>query len=216
MSGVVVVGLVPGFFAIEDIRIVVPHRQEVRIPAHLVHRSKDLVIALQQQRVMQLGSPLPTPPAPKAIPLTIGLRGRGIAPHPPVAPRQDPWPREREGLVRELESSRAQNVQVQDFNESLQATLTSLTSQLTQIQRTLNELDLPRGGRVQSPAQQQGSQVQDESPAIDADIPHYVLPTTTEQAEVRIAIPEKTSEADLSGARGVLRSLRDKASPGKL
>ena len=213
-GGVTVIGLTPGTFLIEDIRVTVPYREAVQIPSHLVQRSRNLGEALHQQRIMQLGNALPVAPArlPKPT-LAPSLRGRGIAPHLPVSTTQaatPTWPEEREVLLQQLEASRAQGAQLQGMNESLQSTLESMSGQLQEIQATLSGMSLAapaEGTRATAPKARA-----DES-LLEDSIPHFIPPTAQEAAEVRIAIPEKTSDSDLSGARGALRSLRGKPGP---
>lgn len=212
-GGVTVIGLTPGTCVIEDIRISVPYQTAVQIPAHLAQRSRHLGEAIQQQRVMQLGNalPLPAPPA-KAPPLAPILRGRGIAPHNPVGTRQTgvaTSDREREAMERELEASRAHGKQLEGINEALQVALTNMTGQLNQIQQTLSGLSLAQSA---APAAVKATAAfpSRSEPAMDDSIPHFIPATTQEAAEVRISIPETTSDSDLSGARGALRSLRKK------
>jgi hypothetical protein len=208
-GGMTVIGLTPGIFLIEDIRVSVPYQTAVQIPAHLVQRSRHLGEALHHQRIMKLGNALPLPAAataPALPPLAPILRGRGIAPHNPVttrAPVAPAWPQEREALLREMDAS----------NEAFQAALTAMSSQLSQIQQTLANM---KGGQVQeaSPAGPRTRTASVEAePAFDDSIPLFIPPTTQEAAEVRISLPESTSDSDLSGARGALRSLRKGGGP---
>src|SRR5262245_26758589 len=144
-GGVTVIGLTPGAYVIEDIRVSVPYQTAVQIPAHVAQRSRNLGEAIQQQRIMQLGNALPLPappPEPVIPPLAPILRGRGIAPHKPVnvqraTPGDTSWHQEREALLRELGTSRAHGEQLQGINEGLQASLTNMANQLSQIQQTL-------------------------------------------------------------------------------
>lgn len=213
-GGVTVIGLTPGIFLIEDIRVSVPFQTAVQIPAHLAQRSRNLGEALHQQRVMKLGNALPPPAAataPVTPPLAPILRGRGIAPHNPVAtraPDASAWQREREALLRELEASRSQGQQLLGVNEALQSALTAMGGQLSQIQQTLSGMksDGVQEGRA-ARVRTQSAPV-DADPAVDDSVPLFIPPTTQDTAEVRISIPENTSESDLSGARGALRSLR--------
>lgn len=211
MSAITVVGLVPGGYTIEDIRVSVPHHEAVQIPAHLVDRSKSLIEALQGQRIMQLGGPLPAAPAQRDPPvLAPPLRGRGIAPHNPVAQRQDTatWPRERDALVRELEASRAQSLQLQAVNQTLQETLTNMAAQLTLIQKAVTDLS---AGRESVPMRLPSLRPRQPEPTptfLDEAVPHFIPATAGAVAEVRISVPESTSDSDLTEARGALRSLR--------
>lgn len=211
-GGVTVIGLTPGACVIEDIRISVPYQTAVQIPAHLAQRSRHLGEAIQQQRVMQLGNALPLPAAQAKIPpLTPILRGRGIAPHNPVGTRQaesaNPWERERESVLRELSASQAQSRQLEGINDALQVALTNMASQMREIQQTLSGLSLSQSV---VPMARAAPAVSTSSPVLDDSTPHFIPATTQEAAEVRISIPETTSDSDLSGARGALRSLRRK------
>lgn len=211
MSGAItVIGLTPETYTIEDIRFSVPYRTAVQIPAYLAQRSRHLGEAIQQQRIMQLGSGQPLPIPSREPVLTPMLRGRGIAPHAPAQGRPEEhvtWQRQKEALVRELDTSRAQCLQLQGTNETLQATLTSMANQLHQIQATLNRLTLPSEVAVTS-----HPTIPVRGPLRDHTVPHFIAPTTQELAEVRIAIPEGSSDSDLTGARDALRSLRGKPS----
>lgn len=213
-GGVTVIGLTPGIFLIEDIRVSVPFQTAVQIPAHLAQRSRNLGEALHQQRVMKLGNTLPLPAAaavPLTPPLAPILRGRGIAPHSPVAARppdaSSTWQREREALLRELEASRSQGQQLLGVNEALQSALTAMGGQLTQIQQTLAGMKMEGVQEGRAARARAQSVAVDAEPAVDDSVPLFIPPTTEDAAEVRISIPENTSE-DLSGARGALRSLR--------
>lgn len=216
-GGITVIGLTPGAFMIEDIRTSVPFQTAIQIPAHLAQRSRHLGEALQQQRIMQLGNTLPVAVSPKEPPLAPILRGRGIALHTPIATKQaevGPWPREREALLRELELSRTQCLQLQGMNETLQVTLTSMADQLTRIQRTLDGLSPTQAA---APGRTVAVPVVVNTPPptsfLDEAVPHFILPTTQGAAEVRISIPEGTSTSDLTDVRGALRTLRGKPSP---
>jgi len=215
-GGVTVIGLTPGSFTIEDIRIAVPYQTAVQIPAHLAQRSRNLGEAIQLQKIMQLGNALPLPaPQAKAPALAPILRGRGIAPHSPVSTQQagvaaGSWSREREALLRELQGSKVHGEQLQGINQALQAALAQMTDKLNQIQLTLTELgsaparEAPAGGAPASAAKQE---LLDEAP------PHFIPATSEQAAEVRINIPETTSGSDLTDARGALRNLRNKRTP---
>lgn len=214
-GGVTVIGLTPGSFTIEDIKVTVPFQTAVQIPAHLAQRSRNLGEAIHQQRVMQLGNALPAPVVPhQAPPLTPILRGRGIAPHNPVGVRQGDgsWQREREGLLRELEVSRSHGTQLQGINEALQAALEDMSSKLSQIQQTLSGMGAATAVGT-STARQDVTRLEPTRTALEDDVPMFIPPTTDGAAEVRISIPETTSESDLSDARGALRSLRGKSPP---
>lgn len=202
-----VVGLVPDGYVIEDIRTTIPYRIAVQIPANLVTRSRHLTDALQQQRVMQLGTP--TVAAPPLAPI---LRGRGIAPHhtrpvaPPPAPA--PWP-PQEVLERELEASRAQCAYLQGINETLQVTLTNMTAQLAQIQMTLESFGsrqvFPTAATLSGRAQTSA-----EPSFLDEAIPHFIPETSSAAAEVRISLPETATETNVDEALAALRALRGK------
>lgn len=205
MTGpVTVIGLVQGGCLLEDIRITVPQRMAIQIPAHLAERSQSLVDALQQRRVMRLG----TPAVVKEVTaqLNTNLRGRGIAPQ--VAnTRHEVAPAvasdERELLVLELEASRAECRRLQALNESLQATLQTMTQQLGSIQRAVEALDL------RAPSQPRQPRAEGASRAVVA-VPHFIPPTTLDVAEVRINPSETTSTSNVDDAVAALRSLRGK------
>lgn len=207
-GGVTVIGLTPGVFVLEDIRVNIPYQTAVQIPAHLARRSRCLGEALHQKRVMQLGNALPLPVSsqrPSTPPLAPILRGRGIAPHAPLktgTPQQD-----RDALLRELALSRSNGQQLHGINEALQAALAAMGDQLSQIQQTLAGM---KSGQIQEakPFAPRPSAPVSAEPSFDDSIPHFIPPTTREAAEVRISIPETTSESDLAGARSALKSLR--------
>jgi hypothetical protein len=205
---VTVIGLVQGGCLLEDIRITVPQRMAIQIPAHLAERSQSLVDALQQRRVMRLGTPAVVKEV--SAQLNTSLRGRGISPQ--VANmRHDPAPvapsDERELLVLELEASREECRRLQALNEALQVTLQTMTQQLGKIQHAVEALSYGTG---QSPAQQQQSLGRG-SPRVVGAVPHFIPPTTLEVAEVRINPSETTSTSNVDEALAALRSLRGKS-----
>jgi hypothetical protein len=191
----------------------------IQIPAHLAERSQDLVEALQQRRVMRLGSVMGSGTGgmvmkQESVPqLNPSLRGRGIAPFVP-APKADVVPStaswgEREALVVELEASREECRRLQALNEALQGTLTTMTEQLWNIQRAVETLTL-RQGPVPQPPQFRAPWIG--GPArTAAAVPHFIPPTTLEAAEVRINPREGTSISNLDEAVAALRSLRGKS-----
>lgn len=204
-AAVTVLGLVQGGYLLEDIRTVVPHRMAIQIPGHLAERSQDLLVAIQQQRVMKLGA------APATVgrepPLNPALRGRGIAPHhlSPVA-KVDPvgltWTQERTALLTELEASQQQCQRLQGLNEQLQGVVAGMSTQLAEIQRTLEMLV-----RTGLPAAPLTSRV---SP-VDMTVPQFIPSTATDAAEVRINLTEKATTSNVEEARAALRTLRGRS-----
>jgi hypothetical protein len=208
-----VIGLVQGGCLLEDIRVTVPQRMALQIPAHLAERSQSLVEALQARRVMRLGSPAVVREVPAQ--LSTSLRGRGIAPQV-SPPRHEPRPagppeEERELLVLALEASREDCRRLEALNEALQGTLQSLTHQLLHIQEGVDSLVRSRAAPGALPVPQPlrafgggGGQRKAEA------VPHFIPPTTLEAAEVRINPAESTSTTNVDEAVAALRSLRGK------
>jgi hypothetical protein len=193
-ASITVIGLVAETHYIEDIRVQVPYRMAVVVPAPLAFRSRDLQTALQQRRVMQLGNVLPAGSVYRGTGAVPGASNPNPLPVPAEEPAQ--WKAERESLLRELESSRAQTVQLRTMNEALQSLLTTMSGQLTGIQRVLETLKL-QGVLVPTP-----ERVTEVAPMF---IPDNIR---TEASEVSITVPESKVDTDLSGARGALRALR--------
>lgn len=209
MTGpVTVIGLVQGGYLLEDIRVTVPQRMAIQIPAHLAERSQSLVDALQQRRVMRLGTPAVVKEV--APQLNTSLRGRGIAPqvantkHEPASTTPS---EERELLVLALEASREDCRRLQALNESLQATLHTMTQQLGKIQRAVETLSYRPYGAGPLPTPQPGRG----GARMEGAVPHFIPATTLEAAEVRINPSESTLTSNVDEAVAALRSLRGKS-----
>lgn len=206
MGAVTVVGLVRGGLLLEDIRVTVPERVAIQIPAHLAERSRSLREALEQRRVMKLGS---VPVATDTVShLATALRGRGIA--PVVSARQEPAAAssdDRELLVLELEASREECRRLRAKNDALQGTLEALAGQLVKIQQGVDTLLQRQPGLVAAPplSWNEGQR------SATAAVPHYIPATTLEVAEVRINPTESRSVSNVDAAVAALRSLRGKS-----
>ena len=81
----------------------------------------------------------------------------------------------------------------------------SAHGELSQIQQTLAGM---KGGQVQEARRPGARPPAAPVEAVEDSVPLFIPPTTQEAAEVRISIPESTSDSDVSGARGALRELR--------
>ncbi len=199
MSAITIIGLVAETHYIDDIRLQIPYRTAVAVPAALAARSRDLQAALQQRLVMQLGNVLPAGSVYRG---TGAVPGAG-APNPmPVRVEAPPetWRVERESLLRELEHSRTQASQLETMNDSLTSLLATMSNQLTSIQRVLETLKL------------QGVSVPAASAVRFGDAAPIFIPDNIrgEASEVSITVPENKVDTDLSGARVALRALKTK------
>lgn len=200
MSSITVIGLVAETHYIEDIRIQIPYRTAVAVPAALAYRSRDLQAALQQRLVMQLGNVLPAGSVYRGTGAVPGSGNPNPLPVPAEAKEPEAWKGERESLLRELENARSQAAQLQAMNGTLHGLLATMSGQLTSIQKVLETLKLQGVAVPVTSAERFGE-------AAPIFIPDNIR---GEVSEISITVPESKLDTDLSGARGALRALRTK------
>lgn len=215
---VVVVGLVSGNHFIEDIRVEVPYRMAVPIPAEAVVRSRDLQRAIQEKKLLKVEGALPQGVVMRpggAIPRSGAVRPQPSR-KPPQKSEDSSVRTDNARLARELEESKQREQSLlrqieglQTLNQGMQTTMTAMSGQLTVIQGVLEDL------------KKQGIQVTavpgvtaPGSSEIDGSAPMFVTKFNTDDAKVNINVQdgEKRSSASLSGAKAALKNLRKKSS----
>lgn len=191
---VTVIGWVTGVHLIEDIKVTVPYGTAVTIPAEAVVRSRDLQIAIQQKRVVEVAN-------------MMGNRAQVSFAQPAATPPSIP-PAELEALrnandqlTRSVEELRKQNAtQQSQFQAILDALGTMSTKEPTVVHHHHG------GGNGFSAG---GSDV------VGGDVPKYIpSQIKTDDTTGRISMQTSTSsdEADFDKSVSKLRELRKKQS----
>jgi len=203
IGGITVVGCVTGTHVIEDIKIVVPHKIAVHIPAELVLRSKDLHRSLQGHRIMKLDG-------------GSGLRSEAPAGSAATAARHQADAAQVATLLAENKKLRQELREVQAQSDGLRQVLASLGGQLSGIQGALGRLET-QGAQApapvhiittagQAPVVSQLEAVGGEAPTF---IPGQIAPSGVE-ASIQVRT-ETAKDSNLSDARSKLREMRQKA-----
>jgi len=184
-GGMVVCGCVTGTHLLEDIRVAVPYRVSVTLTAEQVYLSKDLYIALQQNKIFKLkdnyeaptGAPPPTAAAGVPAKAFQKLQEDNLALQQKLSESAD--------RTAELESAvKGQKGQLDAIQAAIEGL--SLTSQV---------VVTPDGKPVNE--------------AVGGDTPMYLPDISPSEAESRIKVRTQVSEADrVKEAAATLRELR--------
>lgn len=208
IGDIVVAGLVTGTHVIEDIRVAVPHKVAVRIPANDALRSKDLWRGISQGRLFKLdgGSGLHATPAPSQA----ANASRISQLEAQNAELRD----ENKNLRREVEAANARY-------EGLQQVLTGLQGQLQGIQGALGRLgDLPaalQGMVMVTPQHGMAAPVApvsaEDSGVVGGEAPKFIPESIKpKEATTQIQVKSETTDGtNLSAAASRLKELRKKA-----
>ena len=205
-GGITVCGMVTGTHTIEDIKVNVPHRVAVFIPAEDVIRSRDVQIAIQQRKIFILDNHVVVPP---------GLRVRGTPPPkrvpaapPAVSARNDA---ELQKTLRdtqvELRKSMAREDKSKAREDALAAALAASQEQFAAIQGTLDRIEAKESTVVV----QGGAGGVQASDVVGGDVPKYIPEQIKpEKAETRITVKKEEGSSNVSGAVSKLREMRKK------
>lgn len=209
IGDIVVAGLVTGTHVIEDIRVAVPHKVAVRIPANDALRSKDLWRGISQGRLFKLdgGSGLHATPAPSQA----ANASRISQLEAQNAELRD----ENKKLRREVATANARY-------EGLQQVLTGLQGQLHGIQGALGRLgDLPaalQGMVMVTPQHGMAASVApglpvDDGGVVGGEAPKFIPESIKpKEATTQIQVKSETTDGtNLSAAASRLKELRKKA-----
>lgn len=186
-GGMVVVGMVTGKHLIEDLRVVVPHLVPVALTPEQVMRSRDLQIALQQQKIFKLDV---TPFKPLAAPSVPDARTAELE-------------QENKSLRAKLEEAESQKRGLEGRLEGLQKQLDTVLSVLERIEKA--GAVVIRDGTPIPATEAVGGEV-------PAYIPEQILP---ESAKASITAEEDTTEGtSVVDAASRLRKLRRQQDEG--
>jgi hypothetical protein len=212
-NGITVVGLVSGMHVIEDIRVAVPYKVAVQIPAEQAHRSRDLIQDTQDKKILQIQG---------ALPAGAVIRASGVVPRL-ATPAQSRPPGASEAAVGELRDLRAEvsrlnlelaaskprelqletlNAGLQTLNAGLQTTLTTMSSQLEAIQGLLVELKKAGITVAGFPSGAVPGGIH-----MDESIPRFI-PESFKRDDVKINIQVEGQESQSSDVSSALKALK--------
>lgn len=194
-------GLIEEGVFLEDLKILVPYRVAVQIPAHQT-KSPQLRDALTRRRLFRLQGSLPA---------GATFRGSGAVPRAAApVPRPPPPP----ARTSEIELLRQENAQLRKKlaeaeakvadPPGLAAVLTGMSEQISALQAKIDQGLVAPGASV--PA------VRSSASEVEDDIPMFIPELDRSGAVAHIEVRGKASESDLGGARDALRNLRRKKS----
>lgn len=199
---VVVAGLVTGVHVLEDIKVAVPHKVAVRIPAAVALQSKDLWRSISQGRVFKLDG------------------GSGVVTHGTTASADSARIGQLEAALAtanaENKKLRQQLAESEARNGGLQQVLAGFSGQLQGIQGVLGRLEnLPAAlqGVVAVPQQQgvpvAGQVVQANPEVVGGEAPKFIPDIKPTDATTQIQVKkEVTDGSSLQNASSKLRQLR--------
>ena len=195
---ITVIGLDKDGVYLEDIRVAIPYRVAVTVPATQMN-SRDLGDALNQRRLFQLQG---------ALPAGAVFRGSGAvpgraAPTPTFQPSRVP---QNEEVIGELyaENARLKKAlaEKENLNTDLQKTLSVMAGQLTSIQgvlETLKSQGVSVLGAPVGPPRNSG---------VDDDVPMFIPFVKRDDIVTNIVIQGQESSADLDASKTALKALR--------
>lgn len=194
-----VFGLVVGGCVLDDIRMRVPHGQEVVIPAEKACKSKDLYRAINQKSIFALPS---QPAVQHAAPVTHV--------------REDVL-MERNGFLenrcRQLE---ADNLRLQEENDRLKeaAVLSMAVQEQGRLDTILKAIQDIKGAAPVYVNGANGTVPPARPEVADGTAPSFIpAEISPKDAEVRIGVQRETGESDVSAATSKLRQMR-RGAPG--
>jgi len=215
-----VVGMVTGTHVIEDLKLPVPYRVAVHIPADEAHRSRDLWIGIDQKRLFLLkGQSGAVRPAPKATPVSV-----------PAASKEevDQLKSELEAAKQELVSARQEAEKARQDFLLVQGRLTDALTELAAAQKhnsSLQEDHTKKLETIVGMLSRLGSGqvsvvegVQEALQAVGGDIPVFI-PDTIQPQDAETNIQTKKVDvlegSTVKGAASSLRELKKGRAKGK-